>query len=154
MSGEWESTILLRVADQAFVRSEPLGDGREAQELIACRQCRRSTDWLIAVVDGQVEFACRCGHGWQILTGLPRVVALAEHQPVDPRWQSLDDVRRALGFTERRRGIGAKRSRNNRRRQPSSAAVAGTAAAPDPGDSSLPTMTSTSQQSEEVTEAA
>jgi hypothetical protein len=101
VSSEWKSTMLLRVADQAYVRAEPHGDGRETQDLVECPQCRRVTDWLIAAADGRVEFACRCGHGWQVSTELPRVVALAESQPIDPQWRCLDDVRDALGFARR-----------------------------------------------------
>ena len=123
VSGEWESTMLLRVADHAYVRAEPLGDGRESQELVECPQCRRITDWLIAVTGGRVEFACRCGYGWQVPAGLPRVVALAECQPIDPRWRSLDDVRRALGFARRTRGINMRRLRRHRLRRASSTAL-------------------------------
>lgn len=123
MSSEWDSTMLLRVADHAYVRAEPRGDGREAQELVQCPQCRRTSDWLIAAADGRVEFACRCGHDWRLPTGLPDIVALAEHQPKDQRWRSFDDVRQALGFTPRTRGMGVKALRSHRHRRETSATV-------------------------------
>ncbi|MEY9929685.1 hypothetical protein ABH926_004325 [Catenulispora sp. GP43] len=95
----WESTMLLRVADQAHVRSAPSGDGREVQGLIECPYCRRVTDWLIAASGAQIDVACRCGNRWRIQASLNQVVALAESQPMDPRWTCLDDARQALGFT-------------------------------------------------------
>jgi hypothetical protein len=101
-----ESTMLLRVDEQAFVRIEPLDDGCETQKLLKCPQCHRITDWLIAATDGQVEFTCRCGHIWSASTPLTDVVALAERQPISPQWQSLDDARRALGFGGRTWGFG------------------------------------------------
>ena len=123
VSSEWASTMLLRVADQAYVRSAPLSDGREIQGLIECPRCRRITDWLIAATDARVEFACRCGHGWHIATGLPRVVALAECQPIDPQWKCLDDARQALGFAGRTRRNGARGLRRHGPRRSSSAAM-------------------------------
>lgn len=91
--------MLLRVADQAHVRSAPSGDGRETQGLIECPRCHRVTDWLIAATESHVDVACRCGNRWQIEASLDQVVALAESQPMDPQWTCLDDARRALGFT-------------------------------------------------------
>lgn len=96
MPGRWESTILLRVTDVAYVRS--VGDGRESQELVECPHCHRHSDWLIAASGRRVEFACRCGHGWLVAEDLARVVAMAEAQPIARQWQSFDDVRHALGF--------------------------------------------------------
>lgn len=98
MPGRWESTILLRVTDVAYVRSRPHADGREIQELVECPQCRRDTDWLIAAAAGHVEFACRCGHDWEVSTDLAEVVAMAQEQPRTPGSRSFDDVRRDLGF--------------------------------------------------------
>jgi hypothetical protein len=97
--GRWESTILLRVTDVAYVRSHPHGDdGRETQELVRCPHCRRSTDWLIAAVAGRVDFACRCGYGWQVSSELAELVAMAEDQPRAAQWRDFDDVRRDLGY--------------------------------------------------------
>ena len=98
MPGRWESTILLRVTDVAYVRSQPMDDGRETQELIQCPHCRRASDWLIAAAAGSVDFACRCGYGWQVSTDLAEVVAMAEDQPRTAGWRDFDDVRRDLGF--------------------------------------------------------
>lgn len=99
MPGRWESTILLRVTDVAYVRSNSgEEDGRDAQELVECPHCARSTDWLIAAAAGRVDFACRCGYGWQVSSDLAEVVAMAEDQPRAAQWRNFDDVRRALGF--------------------------------------------------------
>lgn len=99
MPGRWESTILLRVTDVAYVRSRPDGDeGRETQELVECPHCARRADWLIAAAVGQVDFACRCGHGWRVSSDLAEVVAMAEDQPRTAQWRTFDDVRRDLGF--------------------------------------------------------
>jgi hypothetical protein len=100
--------MLLRVAEQAYVRSAPLSDGREIQGLIECPQCRAISDWLIAAAGDRVEFACRCGHRWQIPTSLLRVVALAECQPIDPQWTCLNDAQRALGFARPTRASSAR----------------------------------------------
>ncbi|GAA1976091.1 hypothetical protein [Catenulispora subtropica] len=122
MSSQWESTMLLRVPGQAYIRSDRLSSGRQAQDLIECASCRRSADWLIAVADDAVsddavEVACRCGCQWQLAVALGSVVGLAEHQPIEPRWQCLDDARLALGFGRQRERTDAGGTR--RRRRPS-----------------------------------
>ncbi|ACU76005.1 hypothetical protein Caci_7176 [Catenulispora acidiphila DSM 44928] len=115
MSVGWETTTLLRVADQAHVRSEPSGDGRETQGLIECPSCHRVTDWLIAAMGMRVDVACRCGNRWEIPTTLQHVVAMAESQPIDPQWTCLDDARRALGFTRHADTTRGRRRRRHRR---------------------------------------
>ena len=101
MSSTWKSTMLLRVAEHAYVRTEPTEPtetDRLHQDLVRCPHCHRITDWLIAAAENRVDFACRCGHRWQIATTLQTVVALADYQPIEPKWTSLDDACHALGF--------------------------------------------------------
>ncbi|GAA2025797.1 hypothetical protein GCM10009839_25050 [Catenulispora yoronensis] len=90
----------MRVADVAYIRTDLQAEGREVRELVECPQCHRITDWLIAVGEGAVEIACRCGVQWRLAAALPQVVALAECPPRDPRWTCLGDARAALGFEQ------------------------------------------------------
>jgi hypothetical protein len=94
----WESTILLRVTDEAYVRTDLHTEGREAQELVECPRCHRITDWLIVVATGRVEVACRCGRRWRLAAQLPELVALADCPPRDPAWTCLEDAQASLGF--------------------------------------------------------
>lgn len=98
MSSQWESTTLLRVAEQAYIRDEVLDSSRQSQDLVECPACHRTTDWLIAAAQSGVEFACRCGRRWRVAVELRSVVGLAEFQPIESRWMSLDDAGRALGY--------------------------------------------------------
>lgn len=109
MSSTWKSTMLLRVAEHAYVRTEPTEAGRLPQDLVRCPRCRRITDWLIAAAENRVDFACRCGHRWQVSTDLQGVLALADYQPIEPKWTSLDDACRALGFARVPHGRGEPR---------------------------------------------
>lgn len=101
MSRQWESTMLLRVAEQAYIRGERLESGRQIQDLVECPACHGTTDWLIAAAGSGVDFACRCGRRWRVAVDLDSVIGLAEFQPIEPRWMSLDDARRALGYHRR-----------------------------------------------------
>lgn len=98
VSMAWESTILLRVTAEAYVRTDLPAEGREAQKLVECPRCHRVTDWLIVAATRRVEVACRCGRRWRLAAQLPEVVALAECPPRDPAWTCLEDARTALGF--------------------------------------------------------
>lgn len=113
MSSQWESTTLLRVAEQAYIRDEILDNGRQSQDLVECQACHRTTDWLISAAGSGVEFTCRCGRRWSVAVELHSVVGLAEFQPIEPRWMSLDDAGRALGYHRRpvEAGIGGPRRR-------------------------------------------
>lgn len=97
----WESTTLLRVTDEAYVRTDLHTEGREAQKLVECPRCHRVTDWLIVAATGRVEVDCRCGRRWRLVAQLPEVMALAECPPRDPAWTCLEDARAALGFGRR-----------------------------------------------------
>lgn len=134
VSMAWESTTLLRVTDEAYVRTDLHTEGREAQKLVECPRCHRVTDWLIVVAAGRVEVDCRCGRRWRLVARLPEVMALAECPPRDPAWTCLEDARAALGFGRhlgrpRRRWHRARRSaERTRRRAPTRRDPSGTAA--------------------------
>lgn len=121
MSNKWESTMLLRVAEQAYIRAEHPSSGRQTQDLVECPSCRRTADWLIAAAaDGAedgVEFVCRCGREWQLTVDLGSVVGLAEFQPTEPQWTCLDDARQDLGFNRRPGGTGGGSPRRPPRRR-------------------------------------